>query len=91
MNAWIAIVYMGTLGTAVAFVWFLEGVRQIGPARAAIFVNLVPVAAITLGVLLLGEKFTLPMLVGALLVVGGVWTINRPAPATPAPACAHPH
>ena len=49
---------MGTLGTAVAFVWFLEGVKALGPARAAIFVNLVPVAAITLAVLLLGEHVT---------------------------------
>ena len=90
-KAWIAIVYMGTLGTAVAFVWFLEGVRELGPARAAIFVNLVPVAAIALGALLLGEKITAPMLAGAALVVAGVWIINRPPAATPAPACAHPH
>ena len=90
-KAWIAIVYMGTLGTAVAFVWFLEGVQQLGPARAAIFVNLVPVAAIALGALLLGEKITAPMLAGATLVVAGVWIINRPPATTPAPACAHPH
>src|SRR5262249_30881611 len=50
-RAWIALAYMGTLGTATAFVWFLEGVKALGPARAAIFVNLVPVAAITLAVL----------------------------------------
>jgi drug/metabolite transporter (DMT)-like permease len=90
-SAWIALVYMGTIGTAVAFVWFLEGVQQLGPARAAIFVNLVPVAAIALGALLLGEKITTAMLAGAALVVAGVWIINRPPAATPAPACAHPH
>ncbi len=90
-KAWIAIVYMGTLRTAVAFVWFLEGVQQLGPARAAIFINLVPVAAIALGALLLGEKITAPMLAGAALVVAGVWIINRPPATTPAPACAHPH
>jgi len=89
-NAWIALVYMGTLGTAVAFVWFLEGVKELGPARASIFVNLVPVAAIALGALLLGEKITVPMLVGAALVVSGVWIINRPAPAA-LPAVAPPH
>jgi drug/metabolite transporter (DMT)-like permease len=82
---------MGTAGTAIAFVWFLEGVQVLGPARAAIFVNLVPVAAITLGVLLLGERVTVAMLAGAALVVAGVFIINRPAASTPAPACAHPH
>jgi drug/metabolite transporter (DMT)-like permease len=90
-RAWIALVYMGTLGTALAFVWFLEGVKTLGPARAAIFVNLVPVAAITLAVLLLGEKLTPAIVIGAVLVIAGVWIINRPTTAAPAPIVAHPH
>jgi len=68
---------MGIFGTALAFVWYLEGVGALGPARAAIFVNLVPVAAITLGVVLLGERLTVPIVVGACLVVAGIWLINR--------------
>jgi drug/metabolite transporter (DMT)-like permease len=90
-TAWIGLVYMGTLGTALAFVWFLEGVKTLGPARAAIFVNLVPVAAITLAVLLLGERLTVAMVIGAALVIAGVWIINRPAAAASSPALAHPH
>lgn len=90
-KVWIALVYMGVAGTAIAFVWFLEGVQQLGPARAAIFVNLVPVAAIALGALLLHETITAAMLAGGALVVAGVWIINRPVAATPARACAHPH
>jgi len=90
-NGWIALAYMGTLGTAVAFVWFLEGVKALGPARAAIFVNLVPVAAITLAVLLLGEHVTGAMIAGAALVVAGVWIINRPAAPATTPALPHPH
>jgi drug/metabolite transporter (DMT)-like permease len=91
LHAWLALLYMGLFGTALAFVWFLEGVKTLGPARASIFVNLVPVAAITLGVLLLGERLTLAMLVGAALVVAGVWIINRPGGALHAPAIAHSH
>jgi drug/metabolite transporter (DMT)-like permease len=76
--AWTSLVYMGSLGTAVAFVWFLEGVQRLGPARAAVFINLVPVAAIALGALLLGERITVPMIVGAAMVITGVWILNRP-------------
>jgi drug/metabolite transporter (DMT)-like permease len=91
-HVWLALGYMGVVGTAVAFVWFLEGVKALGPARAAIFVNLVPVAAITLGVLLLGEKITAAMIVGACLVITGVWIINRPAHTIAvAHAGLHPH
>ena len=85
-GAWLSLAYMGVFGTAMAFVWYLEGVGALGPARAAIFVNLVPVAAITLGVLLLGERLTAPIVVGACLVVAGIWLINRqPAPAAHLP------
>jgi drug/metabolite transporter (DMT)-like permease len=77
--AWLSLAYMGVFGTALAYVWYLEGVGALGPARAAIFVNLVPVAAIALGVLLLGERITTPMVVGAGLVVVGIWLINRQA------------
>ena len=82
-GVWMSLVYMGVFGTAMAFVWYLEGVGTLGPARAAIFVNLVPVAAITLGVVLLGERLTTPIIVGACLVVAGIWLINRQ------PASAH--
>jgi len=77
--AWLSLAYMGVFGTALAYVWYLEGVGALGPARAAIFVNLVPVAAIALGVLLLGERITTPIVVGAGLVVVGIWLINRQA------------
>jgi len=85
-GAWTSLVYMGSFGTAVAFVWFLEGVQRLGSARAAVFINLVPVAAIALGALLLDEHITVPMLVGAAMVISGVWIINRPAPVATAAA-----
>ena len=85
-GAWLSLAYMGIFGTAMAFTWYLEGVGALGPARAAIFVNLVPVAAITLGVVLLGERLTVPIVVGACLVVAGIWLINR----QPAPVAHHP-
>ena len=87
-QGWLALAFMGVLGTAIAYIWFFDGVKAIGPARSAVFINLVPVVAITLGVLLLGERLDISMIAGAALVVSGVWIINR-APAAPAAAPAH--
>lgn len=90
-GAWLSLAYMGIFGTAMAFVWYLEGVGVLGPARAAIFVNLVPVAAITLGVLFLGERLTAPVVLGGCLVIAGIWLINhQPAPGVHAPAAHAP-
>ena len=86
-RVWLAFAFLGVFGTGVAFVWFYDGVRLLGPARTAVFVNLVPVFAISLGVLLLGESVDASMIVGGLIVVAGVWLLNRPvAPSVPTAA-----
>ena len=82
-RAWGAIAFVGFFSTAVAFVWFYEAVRSIGPARTSVFINLVPVSAITLGVLILGERVDVSIVAGGALIVFGVWLLNRPgAPLT---------
>ncbi len=85
-RGWVALAFLGLFTTALAYIWFYDGVQTIGPARSAVFVNLVPIAAITLGVLMLGEPLTLSMIVGAALVVAGVFIINWPARAAAAPS-----
>lgn len=77
-RAWGAVAFLGLFGTALAFLLFYRGVRAIGPARSAVFINLVPVVAVLLGVLLLGETLEASMIVGGVLVVAGVLLINRP-------------
>ena len=85
-GAWAAFAFLGFLGTGVAFVWFYQGVQRLGPARTAVFVNLVPVFAIALGVLLLGERVDASMLIGGAIVIAGVWLLNRPQSPSAAPA-----
>jgi drug/metabolite transporter (DMT)-like permease len=88
LRAWAAVGFVGLFGTAVAFVWFYDGVRAIGPARTSVFINLVPVAAIVLGVLLLGEPLEISMAVGGALVIAGVLLLNRPDQPASAPVAA---
>ncbi|WP_394778414.1 DMT family transporter [Undibacterium sp.] len=72
-----AIVYLGACGTVIGFVWYYEGVKALGPARAAVFNNLVPVFGISFGALMLGEPVLASMVIGGLLVIAGVTLTNR--------------
>jgi drug/metabolite transporter (DMT)-like permease len=72
-----SIVYLGAFGTVIGFIWYYEGVKAIGPARTAVFNNLVPVFGITLGAVLLGESILISMIVGGVLVIAGVTLTNR--------------
>ncbi len=76
---WISIFYLGLFGTVIGFVWYYEGIRKIGPMRAALFINFVPVSAIALAYFILAEPITMSLMVGACLVITGVYLTNRPA------------
>ncbi|HEY1044543.1 MAG TPA: DMT family transporter [Telluria sp.] len=76
-TAYASIVYLGAFGTVIGFVWYYEGVKAIGPSRASVFNNLVPVFGVVLAALLLGEAILVSMVVGGLLVVAGVTLTNR--------------
>ncbi|MBF2077058.1 MAG: DMT family transporter [Synechococcales cyanobacterium T60_A2020_003] len=75
-EAWMSVAYLGILGTATGFNWYYEGVLAIGSAKASVFINLVPVFAIALAALLLGESITLPLVIGGALVISGVYLTN---------------
>jgi drug/metabolite transporter (DMT)-like permease len=80
---WGAMVYLGVFGTGVGFSWYYQGIQRLGAARAGVFINLVPVNAVLMGWLLLGESVDLSLLVGAGLIFTGVYLVNRRV-ATPA-------
>jgi drug/metabolite transporter (DMT)-like permease len=73
----LSVLYLGVLGTSVAFVWYYQAVQRLGAARTVIFNNLVPVFGASFGVLLLGEPLLPSMLAGGAIAVAGVTLVSR--------------
>jgi drug/metabolite transporter (DMT)-like permease len=67
-----AIIYLGAVITLGAYGLFNYSLKHVPASRAASFVNLIPVFAVLLGWLVLGEVFTLMQCVAAAIVMGGV-------------------
>lgn len=82
---WAAIAYLAVFGTVIGFVWFYEGVKSLGPTRAGLFINLVPISAVIFAALMLDERVTPSLAAGAGLVLCGVYLTNR-TPRPPATA-----
>lgn len=78
---WGNVVFLGVLATGVAFTWYYQAIKALGPSRAGVFINLVPVFAIVLGALVLAEPVGPALVFGTVLVVGGVYLTNRRVPA----------
>jgi drug/metabolite transporter (DMT)-like permease len=77
-DGWWAVAYLGVFGTVLAFLWFYEGVQRIGPARAGVFINLVPVFGVAIGAYVLGEPVPASLVLGGLMVIAGVTLANQP-------------
>ena len=74
---WIGIIYLGFFGTVLGFFWYYEGIGKIGPSRASVFINFVPVSGVFFGWLILDEAINLSLIAGAILVLTGVMLTNR--------------
>jgi len=74
---WLAITWLGILGAGVSYVIFYYLLHSIGPTRVAVVTYTLPVVGVTLGVVLLKEALTWPLVVGSVLIVSGVWGVNR--------------
>jgi len=67
----LAVVYIGIFPSAAAFLSWNEGVRRVGPNRAMVFYNMLPVYGSILGVILLGESLGAQHVIGGGLILAG--------------------
>ncbi|MGM0417606.1 MAG: DMT family transporter [Thermodesulfobacteriota bacterium] len=74
---WASLFYLGFFGTVTAFVFYYSGIKQIGPTRAGLFINFVPVSAVLISFVVLGEPLTFSLLTGLIFVSTGVYITNR--------------
>ena len=72
-----SLLYLGVVGSAVAYIWYYDGIQQIGVARAGVFIALNPLAAVLFGAALLGEQIPLTTLLGGVLIISGIVAENR--------------
>jgi drug/metabolite transporter (DMT)-like permease len=75
--AWQAVVLLGAVCTAVAFLVFFALVAEVGPGRATVITYLNPAVALVLGVLVLDEPLTGGIVAGSVLVLLGSYLATR--------------
>ncbi|MHA6575310.1 DMT family transporter [Pseudomonas yamanorum] len=74
----LSLLYLGVLGSALAYIGYYDGLRRIGATRAGVFIALNPLTAVICGALLLGEQLTAPMLLGGAVILLGIYLCNKP-------------
>lgn len=73
---WIALLWLGILGSGIAVImlWYL--IHEIGPTRASLVTYLFPVGGVVLGVLFLNEHLSWQLLAGTMLIILSLVVVN---------------
>jgi drug/metabolite transporter (DMT)-like permease len=71
-NGWWLLLYIGLFPSVLSQLLFMRAVDVVGPGRAGVFVNLVPVFGAMLAVLVLGERFGWHHGAALAMVLGGI-------------------
>jgi drug/metabolite transporter (DMT)-like permease len=79
-RGWLILAYIAVFPSLLAQICFIRGVELIGPARAGVFTNLVPVIGALLSVAFLHEAFGVYHAAALALVVGGIFVVEKFAP-----------
>ncbi len=74
---WLALGWLGLLGTGLAYALYYYLVQSIGPSRTSMVTYVMPVIGVALGVAFLGEPLSWQLGAGAALILSGVWIVNR--------------
>ncbi len=75
-QTWLAIGQLSVLATVAAFVLLNEGMRRLGVSRSATVALMIPVFGMLQAVLVLGERVAGTAVIGAVVVLAGIWLVQ---------------
>jgi drug/metabolite transporter (DMT)-like permease len=73
---WLALLWLGLLGSGLAYILYFDLLPRIGPTRMSMVTYILPLVAVLLGIIFLGERFHWGAIIGALLILSGISIVN---------------
>lgn len=80
LSAWISVLILGAICSALAFIVFFALINEVGPSRTTLITYINPVVAVLLGIAVLAEPLTIGMAAALPLILIGSWLATRRAP-----------
>ena len=76
-SSWMALLYLIFFGSLLAYSAYVFAITKLPPTLVSVYAYINPVVAITFGWILLREKMNLNMIAGTLIILVGVYLVNR--------------
>jgi drug/metabolite transporter (DMT)-like permease len=74
---WLAIAYLGIIGSAGAFILWVFALSRTSPTKTAVTITVNPVFASIVGAVAIGEGIGLNLIIGLAAVAAGIWLAAR--------------
>lgn len=68
--------FLGVFASALAYLFFLKAVKNLGTTTPTVMLNLIPVIAVILAITILGERLTYYQVLGIVIVVACVYKVT---------------
>ena len=75
-QGWTALLYMAVCSSAMAYIFYFWLLRYLEASQLSAFTYLLPVLAVILGIMWLGERGSAMQIVGGILALGGVYWVE---------------
>ena len=79
-DGWMALIFLGVLCSGVAYFFWYDALKVLPVAQTGAFLYLEPIITVIVAAVLIREAILLATLVGGIIILFGVWLVNRPAP-----------
>jgi drug/metabolite transporter (DMT)-like permease len=81
LNGWLGISFLGIACSGLAYIFWYDGLQAIPASQVGAFLYLEPLVAVVVAAIILQEAILLASVAGGLIILLGVWMVNRSAPA----------
>jgi drug/metabolite transporter (DMT)-like permease len=84
-QGWSSIFFLGILCTGIAYIFWFDALKELSASQVGSFLYIEPLVAVVVAGLVLQEPLFLAAFLGGVLILAGVWLVNRRAAIDTAP------
>ncbi len=77
-QGWGGILILGLLGSGVAYITWYDALQALPAGQLSVFINVEPLITTVIAALVLGESITWVIVLGAVMILFGIYFVNRP-------------
>jgi drug/metabolite transporter (DMT)-like permease len=78
IGSWLGLGFLGIFCSGLAYIFWYDGLQAVPAAQMGAFLYLEPLVAVVVAAIVLNEPLLLASVIGGMIILAGVWIVNRP-------------